>query len=137
MDVVITGHEHMYQRFQPLQYDGVIAPSGEYGLGADDGVLYMVTPSAGFGMLDGGIVDPDDPGGEQRALLAYPDLSESRDDDDDDDDDGDDDEVEAERLHGYLVGEATPTELTFTFMAMGDSNHPASGTVADTVTVRR
>ncbi len=129
VDVVITGHEHMYQRFLPLQYDGVLAPSGEYGLGPDDGVLYLLTPPAGFSYLESELVDPDAAGGEQMDLLAWP---------------APPNEHASEQAHsgegsiqGFLAAEVSPTELTFTFIGMGNSVEPEPASELDTVTLQR
>ncbi len=47
VDWALTGHEHLYQRTHPVQFDGVLAASGAYGPGPEDGTGYLVTPSAG------------------------------------------------------------------------------------------
>lgn len=131
VDAVFTGHEHIYQRFLPLQYDGVRAPSGEYGLDADDGVLYLVTPAAGYGHLETELLAADDPEGEQLEYLAWPELPPTK-------DEGDAAEaVNAEGIHGYLVGEVTPTSLTVSFVGMGNSAEPAEASVRDSVVVAR
>lgn len=139
IDAVITGHEHIYQRFAPLQYDGNVAPSGEYGLGPDDGVLYLVTPAAGFMNLDTLMASEDDQGGEQLDFLAWPEIASGDDDDDDDHDEGrgNDEAWNAEGIHGYLVGEVTPTTLSFSFMGMGNTGAPDDASVRDSVTIRR
>ncbi len=123
VDVVITGHEHIYQRFAPLGIDGEIASSGEYGLGADEGTLHLVAPSAGFGVLDTLMVGADEDGGEQRELLAWPELAEEQ------------EQIEA--IHGFLVGDVSPAALDLSFVGMGDTEAPASPAIADTVTVLR
>jgi hypothetical protein len=138
IDACITGHEHIYQRFLPLQYDGQLAPSGNYGLGPDDGVLYLVTPAAGFMSLDTAMVSEDAQGGDQLDFLAWPELAQGGDDDEDDDHDegqGNDETVYAEGLHGYLLGEVSPTELSFSFVAMGNSSAPDDAAVRDSVTI--
>ena len=48
VDWVFSGHEHLGQRMLPLRHDGLLAPSGGYGRGADDGVGYIVLPPAGM-----------------------------------------------------------------------------------------
>ncbi len=119
VDAVITGHEHIYQRFHPITYDGTLAPSGEYGLGPDDGPLYLVAPSAGFGYLDVRMVESEEPGGEQRALLAWPELV--------------DEQGIVDPIHGFLVAEVTATSLSFDFVGMGDTSDPTEPTVWDSV----
>ncbi len=123
IDAVIMAHEHIYQRFVPLADDGTPASSGEYGLGPDDGVLYLVTPAAGFFYLDTLMVDPEDQGGEQRGLLAWPELA--------------DDQVEVEGLHGFIVGDASPEALRFEFWTTGNTTEPLRAEVADSVTITR
>lgn len=78
VDLVLMGHEHIYQRFEPLQYDAESAPSGHYGTGQDDGVAYMVLPSAGNNGLFQELVDPD-AAGKVRSLLATPVLEPDQD----------------------------------------------------------
>ncbi len=123
VDAVIMAHEHIYQRFVPLAHDGTPAASGEYGLGPDDGVLYMVTPAAGFAHLDTAMVDAAAVGGEQRDVLAYPELAP--------------DQVEVEGLHGFIVGDASPEALRFDFWTTGNSTEPSRAEVADSVTIAR
>ncbi len=71
VDWHITGHEHLYQRMLPLQYEATEAPSGLYGQETDDGVGYMVLPTAGS---SGGttVVDPTDTDAYVRELIGYP-----------------------------------------------------------------
>jgi hypothetical protein len=130
MDAVIAGHEHIYQRFEPIQYDGSLASSGDYGPGPDEGVLYLVTPAAGFPYLDTNMAREDQDGAEQLDLLAWPELAES----DDDEREGHDERV---GIHGFLVADVTPCELTFSFVGMGNSTSPREAEVLDTVTLRK
>ncbi len=68
VDWVFAGHEHTYQRLLPLRYDALLAASGAYGRGEDQGVGYMVAPTAGNAIFDSAIVgDP-----EAQSWLAYP-----------------------------------------------------------------
>ncbi len=71
VDWVFTGHEHMGQRMLPLQYDGVLAPSGAYGRGPDDGVGYIVLPPAGMSPRTS-VVAFDGPSADQRDWPAFP-----------------------------------------------------------------
>jgi hypothetical protein len=71
VDWVFTGHEHLYQRTLPLRHDVGVAPSGDYGAGEDDGVGYMVMPTAGIEPRFG-IRAPDSPVAYLRDLMAYP-----------------------------------------------------------------
>jgi hypothetical protein len=45
VDWVFTGHEHLYMRFKPLRWDGIVA--GSYGNGSDQGVGYLTVAPAG------------------------------------------------------------------------------------------
>ena len=47
VDWVFTGHEHIFQRTLPVQFEGTLAASDGYGLGPDDGAGYLVVPTAG------------------------------------------------------------------------------------------
>jgi len=146
VDAVISGHEHIYQRFEPLQYPGVPAPSGEYGLGPDDGVLYLVTPAAGFSDLYTNLVGAKDPGGDQLGMLAWPEVSDEGDGTSDKDEEedfeehvspnGSGDGPNVAPIQGYLLGEVTPDTLTFSFIGMGNSLEAEPAEVQDTVTVR-
>jgi hypothetical protein len=75
VDWHFSGHEHLYQRTLPLRYNGVIAPSGEYGVGEEegdeDGVGYIVLPPAGA-WPDMNLIRSDDPEARRRERLAYP-----------------------------------------------------------------
>ncbi|MEQ1501589.1 MAG: metallophosphoesterase [Myxococcota bacterium] len=65
-DVVVTGHEHLYQRMLPLRYDGQVVDT--YGRGAAQGVLYYVLPPGGN--WPESEIYPD--GAVERDRLAYP-----------------------------------------------------------------
>jgi hypothetical protein len=123
VDVVFQGHEHIYQRFLPLAYDGVIAPSGAYGLGPDDGVAYLVTPAAGFHWQDRWLVSSDRPGAEQRAALAYPLLP------------ADERVVAVE--HGYLVADVAPDRLVVRCVGLGTTEAPEPASVLDELVIER
>jgi hypothetical protein len=71
VDWQFSGHEHMYQRTVPLRYDSEEAPSGEVGIGDDDGVGYLVVPSAG-NVNQEHLVPWDSADADRRDLLAYP-----------------------------------------------------------------
>jgi hypothetical protein len=73
VDWMVAGHEHMYQRSLPLRYDETLAPSGRYGLSLDDGVGYLVLPSAGK-RPHSGLTPVDAPWAASRALMAYPEI---------------------------------------------------------------
>ncbi len=73
VDQVFSGHTHLAQRFVPLRFDGVSAPSGRFGRGPNDGVGYTVVPSLQSRVSDA-LVSPDAEGAEHRALLAFPEL---------------------------------------------------------------
>jgi len=68
VDWVFAGHEHVYQRTLPLRFDGEHASAGEYGRGEDQGVGYVVVPTAGNTLFNSAVHDSDD----ARGWLAYP-----------------------------------------------------------------
>lgn len=123
VDLSITGHEHIYQRFAPIRYPRQLAPSGRYGLGEEDGVAYVVTPAAGYHTLKVDVVTADEAGGDQLPLLAYPPLEAGQD--------------AVQGIHGYLVGEVGPRELELRFMGMGGEELPTAGIVLDTLEIER
>ncbi len=47
VDWVFAGHEHLYQRFKPIQYNAKVLDLVKYGTRADEGVGYMIVPPAG------------------------------------------------------------------------------------------
>lgn len=71
VDWVFSGHEHLYQRTKPMRYNGIIAPSGVYGRGSQDGVGYLITPPAGA-CPETQIVAWDGAIAHYRSRLAYP-----------------------------------------------------------------
>ncbi len=71
LDWVFCGHEHLAQRLSPMQYDGQLAPSGDYGRGADDGVGYMVLPPAGTYPRTS-VASPEGDQAHYRDWLAFP-----------------------------------------------------------------
>lgn len=116
LDLVLQAHEHIYQRFQPLQYDLELARSGEYGLGRDEGVCYVVTPSSGISFLDDQLARSDT-AGEMLDALAYPVLEgEWHDESRDGEWDG---WIPVE--HGFLVVDATPSELRLGAWGVGSN----------------
>ncbi len=72
VDWVFTGHEHIYQRMSPLRFDGQLASSGRYGRSEDEGVGYVVVPTAGDATFEGAILSPMAPTADDRSWLAYP-----------------------------------------------------------------
>jgi hypothetical protein len=71
VDWVIAGHEHLYQRLLPLRYNAVLASSGQYGRGPDDGVGYLVLPPAGA-WPETELISWEDEKAYYRDRLAYP-----------------------------------------------------------------
>jgi hypothetical protein len=104
VDWHIAGHEHLYQRFQPLQYERQLATSGSYGVGADEGVGYLVLPTAGSSE-GGGIIDPEDKAAGIRDLLAFPAIA------------ADATSFDAEM--GFVVVEVGTADLTITAWGLG------------------
>lgn len=131
VDVVFQAHEHIYQRFQPLRYDTELAPSGEYGLGEDDGVCYIVTPAAGISYLDGSMAMSEETA-PMREALAFPELEIDPEADEHHEDYG---EVSVE--HGFLVAEVAPDVLTLRSYATGTPAYPTDAREIDAVTIRR
>lgn len=131
LDVVFQAHEHIYQRFQPLRYDTELAPSGEYGLGEDDGVCYIVTPAAGVGHLDNGIALSEE-AAPMRDALAFPALGKDPEGDEPPEAEG---EVWVE--HGFLVAEVAPDVLTLRAYATGTPSYPTDAREVDAVTLHR
>lgn len=71
VDWVFAGHEHLYQRMLPLSYNGVLAPSGQYGRNPDDGVGYLILPPAGA-WPETQLIHWEDPKAYYRDRLAFP-----------------------------------------------------------------
>jgi hypothetical protein len=71
VDWMISGHEHLAQRFVPVRYDGRAADSGAWGQGDADGVGYLVLPPAGVFPNDD-LVHEDAPEASVRELLDFP-----------------------------------------------------------------
>jgi hypothetical protein len=72
VDWAFTGHEHIYQRTLPLRFDAELATSGRYGRGEDEGVGYLVLPTAGDATFEGAILSPMAPTAADRDWLACP-----------------------------------------------------------------
>lgn len=134
VDLVIQAHEHIYQRFHPLRYDAELAPSGEYGLGPDDGVCYVVTPAAGFSYLNEEMAKEED-AEELYAALAFPVMEGGEDRDHTDGVDDDYPTVEPE--HGFLVAEVSPSRLVLTSYATGTPEAPSAPRILDETRIER
>jgi hypothetical protein len=104
VDWHIAGHEHLYQRFLPLQYEQRLAGSSSYGVGTDDGVGYLVLPTAGS-VQGGGVIDPSDKAAGVRDLLAFPTIA------------ADATSYDAEM--GFVVVEVGAADLTITSWGLG------------------
>jgi len=121
VDVDIRAHEHIYQRYVPLRFSN--NPVATYGRSDDQGVAYVVTPSAGFEHLDTAVIDPGMAGGDQLANLAWPELAPGQ------------GSVDAQ--HGFLVGSVTPTTLSLSFVEVGSTEAPEEATVLDELRIER
>lgn len=78
IDWVFNGHEHLYQRFLPIDYDkSRIRVGSEYGPG-EQTVGYMIIPPAGAFPNDK-IVSSDSRIGNLRNMLAFPKIIEEKD----------------------------------------------------------
>ncbi len=73
VDWCFGAHEHLGQRFLPIDYDAALSPSGLYGPTGDDGAGYFVLPPAGANTRTA-VVSPLAEGGDNRALLAWPEV---------------------------------------------------------------
>jgi len=74
IDWFFAGHEHLYQRTHPLQFNAQIMAPGAYGVGPGEGIGYIVVPPAG--QLPGNeVVRADSPEADRRDRLAFPALA--------------------------------------------------------------
>ncbi|MFH1464241.1 MAG: metallophosphoesterase family protein [Pseudomonadota bacterium] len=119
VDWHISGHEHVPQRTFPLQYDGQIAPSGDYGIGPDDGVGYLVVPTAGS-YPGYSLADPGTPEGPARDVFTYPDMSTGS-------------TVSGAEL-GFTVVSVDAAGITLETYATGSSSAAAPARLIDSVT---
>ncbi len=119
VDWVFTGHEQLYQRINPVQFSGVLAPSGSYGVMGDDGVGYMVLPAAGNHLWDR-VISESEAGGEVRDLLAYPILA--------------DGQIEVDVEHGYVTVDIDGRTMEMQVWGVGNADIPLDLHVMDTVT---
>ncbi|RME25206.1 MAG: metallophosphoesterase family protein [Deltaproteobacteria bacterium] len=114
VDWVFTGHEHLYQRTLPLRAGRRAA---RYGRGDEDGVGYIVAPTAGDRIFDtlAPLTEP------SRSLLGFPTVGNLR-------------RVEGE--HGYLVVHIDGPDIGIRSWGMGRTpGQPA--TVVDEIAYRR
>jgi len=122
VDWHVAGHEHMYQRFLPLQYESTVAFSESYGVGSDDGVGFMTLPTAGSGP-GGGLIATHDPDAGVRDLLAFPELA------------WNDKSIDSEM--GFVRVDVDGTDLSFTSWATGPSSKVEPAEVLETYTYSR
>ena len=122
VDWHIAGHEHLYQRFQPLRFEETAAPSGDYGVGSDDGVGYLVLPSTGY-QPGTGVIDPEDPDADVRDVLAWPTLGDA--------------ELETTSELGFVTVEVDGSDLTITAWATGTWSTAEPAEVIETYTYSR
>ncbi len=120
VDWHIAGHEHLYQRFEPLRHDATLASSGSYGTASDQGVGYLVLPTSGSSPGNG-VIDPKDPDAAVRDLLAFPSLE------------GIDASIHSEM--GFVSAWVDGPDLTFTAWATGTWSKAEAAEVLETVTV--
>jgi hypothetical protein len=105
LDWVFCGHEHLAQRLYPMRFNAVIASSGEYGRGADQGVGYLIAPPAGNAPATE-IVAADSPDARYRDRLAFPTFG------------SEDHTVESEL--GFVRVEVNGEDFTMRIYGMGD-----------------
>ncbi len=122
VDWHIAGHEHLYQRFQPLRYEQTIASSGDYGVGADDGVGYIVLPTSGS-TPGGGVINPADKAATVRDALAWPVLGDA--------------ELDTPAELGFVTFEVDGSDLTLTAWATGGWSKVEPTEVIETYTYTR
>jgi len=122
VDWVFSGHEHLYQRFKPMQYNGIIAPSGVYGRGVDDGIGYLVIPPAGNAPEDE-VLAPDHEKGYYRDRVAWPDLSGG--------------ETIVDSQIGFVLVTITGNTITLTAYGMGTLSDPTPAQAVDSITYTR
>ncbi|MBT3224128.1 MAG: hypothetical protein HN348_34100, partial [Proteobacteria bacterium] len=103
VDWYFGGHEHLYQRLVPIQYNADLV--SEYGNGTDQGVGYMILPPAG-NYPEKGIVASDSTYSHYRERLAYPPVEE------------DSSYVESEI--GFVTVEISGQTITLKSWGMGD-----------------
>ena len=114
VDWVLTGHEHIYQRFHPMRYVAELVDS--YGLGEDQGVGYLVLPSAGNRTYTD-VVQEGQEGADQRELVAFPELV--------------DGQTDTPVAVGWAVADLTPESLELTVWGMGTKGEPEAATVRE------
>jgi hypothetical protein len=107
VDIVFMGHEHLYQRFLPVQYDAEWAHS--YGRGPEDGVSYIVSPPSGIGTSTA-VATLNVDGSESVNLLAYPLVA--------------DDTVDVSSEQGFLRVDVSPAALSVVAFGTGTNNKP-------------
>ncbi len=118
VDWVFNGHEHLYQRMQPLRYDGVLAASGEYGQGLQDGVGYVVLPPAGYDPSS--YLESSEEGEtSSRDFLAYPIVE------------PEDDIVDSQ--NGYVVVQVGYKSLSLVAWGMGDNDESSDPEIVDSL----
>jgi len=105
LDWVFTGHEHLYQRSFPLRAGQRAA---RYGRGDDDGVGYIVTPTAGDRIFDN-LAPQTEP---SRQLVSFPQLG---------------NRSRADGEHGYLIVHIDGPGIHIESWGMGrDPGQPAA-----------
>lgn len=122
LDWVFCGHEHLAQRLLPLRHSGILAPSGAYGRGPDDGVGYMIAPPAGNDPSDQ-VIPPDSEWAYYRDRLAWPPLDPER------------NYVDSEL--GFIRADVSGEQLRLRTYGMGDLDAPKAAWVREDLTVER
>lgn len=122
LDWFFSAHDHLDERYLPLREAGMLAPSGAYGRGDDDGVGFTVVPSAGDHIWDG-ILTADDDGDGLLSKVAFPVF--------------DAESGVAEGEHGWVQVDVSPTALHLSTWFMGSPELPEDPYVADEAWVSR
>ena len=119
LDWVISGHEHLGHRMKPLQYEGVLAASGQYGNGPGDGVGYLTLPPAGTNPSTS-LVGWDSEEAYYRDWVAWPEL----------DPIGDTVDNEVGFAKFYIDGQT----LTLEIWGLGTTAAPVDAHIRDSIT---
>lgn len=122
VDWVVNGHEHLYQRFLPLQYPSTVAPSGEWGHGSDDGVGYIVLPPGGND-VGTKVVATTSVYAAARDLLAWPTLTA--------------DQTVVPSEDGFVILEITADTFYLESWGVGTNVAPQDPHIVDTLTLTR
>ena len=118
VDWTFAAHEHLAQRFLPVDYSAAVAPSGLYGPTGDDGSGYLVLPAAGCRPF-ADLVLAGTREGDNREVLAFPDVPAG--------------DTVAPSEHGFVSVEIDGRSIAVRTWGMGTWEIPAPLAVVDEV----